>query len=305
MAANEPSAYFSEHSTSATRHTYLVLGCFVLVLAGLSVLAPLLAPACDNVAVQVKHPNPDYDATDGCRHVRYWLLLGMSKWEADMNVRIIMSLACSSLIGFELRRADRAAGIRTMALVCLGACVFTIASTYAFVDGPMAWDASRVAAAIPSGVGFLGAASIWKGTRKSADSDEEAPEVHGLTTATSVWLSSAVGILAGGRIYVIAIFVTATAVVYLRFAPRLARRDGLVSPRSGQAFADFGRSVAAGVGFPAGSALDALREPLVAPGAGGSGQPSGVPRTATGESTVSEQPRRSTSSCRSDATLHM
>ena len=86
-----------------------------------------------------------------------------------------------------------------MALVCLGSCVFTIDSMWAFIDGPMAWDASRVAAAIPSGVGFLGAATIWKGTASKQDGGEPtAPEVHGLTTATSVWLSAAIGILCGG-----------------------------------------------------------------------------------------------------------
>jgi len=111
-----------------------------------------------------------------------------------------------------------------MALVCLGACVFTIASMFAFISGPMAWDSSRVSAAIPSGVGFLGAASIWKGTRAASKEDGPAvPEVHGLTTATSVWLSSAVGILAGGKLYGPAIFTTAISVVYLRFAPRLRR----------------------------------------------------------------------------------
>ena len=86
-----------------------------------------------------------------------------------------------------------------MALVCLGSCVFTVDSVLAFIDGPMAWDASRVSAAIPSGVGFLGAASIWKGTRQKTDEHgvSGAPEVHGLTTATSVWLAAAVGILCG------------------------------------------------------------------------------------------------------------
>lgn len=47
--------------------------------------------------------------------------------------------------------------------------------------------------------------------------------MHGLTTATSVWLSSAVGILVGGALYTPALFTTATSVVYLRFAPRLRR----------------------------------------------------------------------------------
>ena len=149
------------------------------------------------------------------------------------QVRVVASLACGSLIGFERRRADRAAGIRTMALVCLGSCVFTIASLFAFIGGPMTWDSSRVSAAIPSGVGFLGAASIWKGTRPSVSDDPNsapAPEVHGLTTATSVWLSSAVGILCGGALYAPAIFTTSMSVVYLRFAPRLRR--GLVGEQA-------------------------------------------------------------------------
>jgi uncharacterized membrane protein YhiD involved in acid resistance len=46
----------------------------------------------------------------------------------------------------------------------MGACLFTITSIFGFIDGPMNWDASRVSAAIPSGVGFLGAGLIWKTT---------------------------------------------------------------------------------------------------------------------------------------------
>ena len=47
-----------------------------------------------------------------------------------------------------------------------------------------------------------------------------APEVHGLTTATAVWLSAGVGIMCGGALYVPAFFACAVAIVYLRFAPR-------------------------------------------------------------------------------------
>ena len=166
-------------------------------------------------------PNPSY-RPDPCRWRRYGVLLGLNKWEAEMCCRVIISILMGSTIGFERRRADRPAGIRTMAMVCLGACVFTIDSMFAFVDGTMGWDASRVSAAIPSGVGFLGAASIWKGTRpKIGESGEQVPEVHGLTTATSVWLSAAVGLLCGGGLYMPALFATASSVVYLRFAPRL------------------------------------------------------------------------------------
>ena len=126
---------------------------------------------------------------------------------------------------------------------------------YAFASSSstMGWDASRVSAAIPSGVGFLGAASIWKGTKGTGE--DKVPEVHGLTTATSVWLSAAIGILCGGALptprkllggeartwrltpslhspsppgglYVPCLFTAAAGVVYLRFAPRLPGSAG-------------------------------------------------------------------------------
>lgn len=51
----------------------------------------------------------------------------------------------------------------------------------AFESSTMGWDAARVSAAIPSGVGFLGAGLIWKGSEGAGV--DEAPAVHGLTTA--------------------------------------------------------------------------------------------------------------------------
>ena len=229
------SIFFSRDAGISTRIVYHTLLMIVLLFSIVSFIASwllLLDPdGCDQTNDPTRgrdHLNPDYKY-DPCWHHHRLVLLGMSPWEADMNVRVVMSLATGSLIGFERRRADRAAGIRTMALVCLGSCVFTIGSQFAFIGGPMAWDSSRVSAAIPSGVGFLGAASIWKGTRVSQDNDSKdtttVPEVHGLTTATSVWLSSAVGILVGGNLYGPAIFSTAVSVVYLRFAPRLRTKN--------------------------------------------------------------------------------
>ena len=84
--------------------------------------------------------------------------------------------------------ADRPAGIRTMALVSLGSCLFTINSTFGFIDGPMSWDSSRVAAAIPSGVGFLGAGLIFKEADKDNITGDTTHVVHGLTTAASLWI---------------------------------------------------------------------------------------------------------------------
>ena len=93
-------------------------------------------------------------------------------------------------MGWERREADRPAGIRTMSLVSLGACLFSINSMFSFVDGPMEWDASRVAAAIPSGVGFLGAGLIFKQAEKDEKTGDTTHVVHGLTTSASLWIVS-------------------------------------------------------------------------------------------------------------------
>lgn len=84
----------------------------------------------------------------------------------------------------------------------------------------MSWDSSRVSAAIPSGVGFLGAGLIWKGTLKDG-SGSEYYQVHGITTAASVWLSAAVGVGAGGALYAVSAYSTALVIIVLRFGPRL------------------------------------------------------------------------------------
>ena len=269
-------SYFSAESGYSTRCFYYALLFITIVTSLAAVLAPLTAPECDKPLQEHEHPsegrrliqglegglehapNPSYQP-DPCRWDRYLILLGMNKWEADTSRRIIMSIVLGSIIGVERRRPDRPAGIRTMAMVCLGSCVFTLGSMYAFIDGTMGWDASRVSAAIPSGVGFLGAASIWKGTKGTgADS---VPEVHGLTTATSVWLSAAIGILVGGALYVPSLFTTFVGVVYLRFAPRLYDASDSDSSNSNDGDEE------------ARSAVNSLTEPLdpdSAPDAGGS-----------------------------------
>jgi len=132
-----------------------------------------------------------------------------------------MSVIMGGIVGWERREADRPAGIRTMSLVSLGACLFTINSAFAFIDGPMAWDASRISAAIPSGVGFLGAGLIFKEAQKDKETGDTTHVVHGLTTAASLWLSAAIGVACGGELYFAASFAIAVMLVLLRFGPRL------------------------------------------------------------------------------------
>ena len=155
-----------------------------------------------------------------------------------------------------------------------------------------------MSAAIPSGVGFLGAATIWKGTGTKPDGDKPAaPEVHGLTTATSVWLSAAIGILCGGALYAPALFTTTAAVVYLRFAPRMPKTmspaDGAMSPSSSM------------TALPSQSSLSltdtgALKQPLLyqARAGGHRGSGAGVPpmppRSVVGEAPRQQPPSETT-----------
>ena len=166
-----------------------------------------------------KYENPDYNYTP-CHITRIPLLLYLTLEECDLSRRMAASVLIGGLIGYERRESDRPAGIRTMALVSLGSCFFTISSMLAFRASPMGWDSSRVAAAIPSGVGFLGAGLIWKGTLKDG-SGAEVHQVHGITTAASVWLSAAVGVGAGGALYAVSAYSTALVILVLRYGPRL------------------------------------------------------------------------------------
>eukprot|EP00967_Tisochrysis_lutea_P156410 scaffold315173_cov36-Tisochrysis_lutea.AAC.1 len=201
---------------------YWLLALLLIVYSALAVLAPLITPTCTLPPDEFKYKNVDFQPNP-CRNQRYIILGGMTPWECDMCTRILASLVTGTIIGWERRRGDRPAGIRTMAIISLGSCSFTVASIFSFITGPQSWDPARVAAAIPSGIGFLGAASIWKKTK-------DIYEVHGLTTATSVWLAAGVGIMVGGAQYVTAITTTFAAIVYLRFGPRTSLTKSLVEP---------------------------------------------------------------------------
>jgi len=99
-----------------------------------------------------------------------------------------------------------------MGLVSLGSSFFTISSQLAFKSSTMGWDSSRVTAAIPSGVGFLGAGLIFKGT--VGVGENEVHQVHGLTTAASVWLSAAVGVGCGGALYFPTVYGVSTTILF-------------------------------------------------------------------------------------------
>lgn len=142
---------------------------------------------------------------------------------------MIISVLLGGVIGFERRASERPAGIRTMSMVCLGSCFFSMCGQLAFKSSTMGWDAARVAAAVPSGVGFLGAGLIWKGSTTASQNVDgkvvknTSQEVHGLTTAASVWLSAAVGVAIGGgrRLYIVSLYGVALVILVLRFGPKM------------------------------------------------------------------------------------
>jgi len=109
-------------------------------------------------------------------------------------LRLLVALVLGAVVGLERERQERAAGLRTVTMVSLGSCLFTIVGAYGFPNT----DPSRVAAQIVTGIGFLGAGTIF--LRKDL--------VRGLTTAATIWAVAAIGMAAGTSQYIVAVFTT-------------------------------------------------------------------------------------------------
>lgn len=101
-------------------------------------------------------------------------------------VRLGLAALLGAVIGFQRERVHSVAGLRTHMLVSVGAAFFVLATIQA---GSSAADVSRVIQGLTAGVGFLGAGAILKMGEKG--------QVHGLTTAASIWLIAAIGTGAG------------------------------------------------------------------------------------------------------------
>ena len=103
----------------------------------------------------------------------------------EVFLRLGAAVLAGALIGLDREVRNKPAGLRTMALVALGAAVFVVAGA----GDVRADSASRVIHGIITGVGFLGAGSIIRGQTEQS--------VRGLTTAASIWLAAAVGVACG------------------------------------------------------------------------------------------------------------
>lgn len=128
--------------------------------------------------------------------------------DSNILIRIITSIVLGSIIGIERELTNKSAGLRTQIMVCLGSCLFTILSIYGFSTAVTLYplgDPSRVAAQIITGIGFIGAGTVMR----------QGITVTGLTTASSLWIVSAIGMACGCGKLNIAVVTTILAVAIL------------------------------------------------------------------------------------------
>lgn len=140
-------------------------------------------------------------------------------------LRLLLSVLLGGLVGLERERSNHAAGLRTHILVCMGSTLIIMLSIYGFSEFVhevnIRIDPARLASAVITGVGFLGAGTILF-TGKS---------ITGLTTAASVWVIAAVGLSIGAGFYFASIAATflilLTLVVFNKLEQRYIRGSKL------------------------------------------------------------------------------
>jgi putative Mg2+ transporter-C (MgtC) family protein len=125
-------------------------------------------------------------------------------------VSVLLAALVGGLIGLEREYHDKTAGLRTMILVATGSALFTILSVV--IGGAI--DPARVAAALVSGIGFLGAGAIIKAGMN----------IRGLTTAATIWLVASLGMGMGAQQYALTFAVTVFVLLVLWLLPFLERR---------------------------------------------------------------------------------
>ncbi|HKZ67023.1 MAG TPA: MgtC/SapB family protein [Chitinophagaceae bacterium] len=134
--------------------------------------------------------------------------------------KALLAVAAGIILGLERELKDKAAGLKTITVICLGSALFTILS---YKVGVSDHETTRIASYIVSGIGFIGAGVIFK----------DKLDVSGLTTAGIIWLAAAVGMAIGfGEFYLAATFITAALfIIFLSkwinkiFRPQKQSRD--------------------------------------------------------------------------------
>ena len=124
----------------------------------------------------------------------------------DIIIPCALAVVFGGLIGLQRERHERPAGLRTHALVCLGATVFTLVSYLGF-SSSAGFDSTRIAAGVVTGIGFIGAGVIFR----------QGILVKGVTTAASIWIVAAIGLALGTKLYYLSIISTILGFLILSF----------------------------------------------------------------------------------------
>ena len=145
----------------------------------------------------------------------------MNKETVDILVHIVVAMVAGGLIGLERSYYGRPAGFRTHTLVCMASSLLMLVTIYqrdwfsAAMVETVRVDPTRMAQGIMTGIGFLGAGVIMK----------EGASIRGLTTAASIWITAAIGILAGVGFYsaltVVTVLTLSTLTLYRFVEERL------------------------------------------------------------------------------------
>jgi putative Mg2+ transporter-C (MgtC) family protein len=125
--------------------------------------------------------------------------------EGEMILRLVLAMVFGGAIGYIREIKKKAAGLRTHTLVCLGAALFTIVSIE-MVRGVGGADPSRIAASVVTGIGFIGAGTIF----------QSGNSVRGLTTAASIWVCAAIGLAVGSGLYYISTVATVLSIIVIQ-----------------------------------------------------------------------------------------
>lgn len=133
----------------------------------------------------------------------------------------IGAIFAGTVVGKEREKAQKAAGLRTFAMVALGSCVFTLTTRLVLGEG-FYTDGARIPAQIVSGVGFLGAGAVFRSGRI----------VSGLTTAAGIWATAAVGVVFGLGFFTFGICVTFMIFILLWVHSFMDRRHHVDVPLS-------------------------------------------------------------------------
>jgi putative Mg2+ transporter-C (MgtC) family protein len=130
----------------------------------------------------------------------------------EIILKLLLAIALGGIIGLEREASQKPAGLRTHILICVSATIMMVLSGQVLAGkGAATADTLRIAAAVITGMGFIGAGTII----------QSQGAVHGLTTAATLWTVAGVGLVIGAGYYLIAVISAALILITLILFQRI------------------------------------------------------------------------------------